>query len=117
MKYRKLDTAGDYTLGTGADFLTDTPEAVGQAISTRLKLWQGEWFIDTTEGMAWATEVLGKRFQNTSPDSAIQRCILGTQGVIEIEEYSSTYEGNTRKLTVTATVSTIYGSVALQETV
>ena len=38
MKYRKLTENGDYAFGRGgADMHADTPEAVGQAVLTRLR--------------------------------------------------------------------------------
>ena len=114
MKYRKLDANGDYTIGTGADFLVNSPEAVAQAISTRLKLWQGEWFIDVTDGTPWNQEILGKR-NGRNPDAAIRQRILGTQGVTSIESYSSQFDGDTRGLFVTATVNTQYGQVSISE--
>ena len=47
MKYRKLTENGDYAFGRGgADMHADTPEAVGQAVLTRLRLFAGEWFVD-----------------------------------------------------------------------
>ena len=40
MKYRKLTENGDYAFGRGgADMHADTPEAVGQAVLTRLRLF------------------------------------------------------------------------------
>lgn len=115
MRYRKLDANGDFTIGTGADFHVNTPDAVGQAVLTRLKLWKGEWFIDTADGTPWMGEILGKRHAGKNPDAVIKQRILGTQGVKEITEYSSTYDGNTRKLTVTATLNTIYGATTISE--
>ena len=51
MKYRKLTENGDYAFGRGgADMHADTPEAVGQAVLTRLRLFAGEWFVDLKEG-------------------------------------------------------------------
>ena len=115
MRYRKLDPSGDYTLGTGGDFLVDSPETVAQAVLTRLKLWRSEWFIDTSDGTPWATEVLGKRNQNKNPDAIIKQRILKTQGVKEIIEYTSTFDGDTRTLKFSATINTIYGVVKITE--
>ena len=115
MRYRKLDANGDYTLGTGADFLQDTPEAVAQAVRTRLALWAGEWFADTSDGTPWDTEVLGK-FTASTRDAVIKEQILGTPGVTSIDEYLSTFDGKARRLSITATISTAYGTTIVQTT-
>lgn len=114
MRYRKLDADGDYVLGAATAFLVNTPHTVAQAVATRLRLFRGEWFLDTTEGMPW-DDVLGKNTQGTA-DSAIRQCILGTQGVAEITDYASTIDANTRAMTVSATITTIYGTTTIQET-
>lgn len=114
MKYRKLDADGDFTLGTGGDFLQNSPETVAQAVKTRLALWTGEWFIDITDGMPWNQEVLGKR-NGRNPDSAIRQRILTTPGVTSIESYSSTFDGETRRLSVACTINTDYGQTTISE--
>lgn len=116
MRYRKLDASGDYTLGGAGAFLVNSPEAVAQAIGTRLRLWAGEWFVDTTDGTPWMQQILGKRQPDRNPDAEIKQRILGTQGVVEITDYSSAFDGETRKLIVTASVNTIYGAATLTET-
>lgn len=115
MKYRKLDANGDYTLGSGGDFYEDSPEAVAQAILTRLRLWKGEWFLDTSEGTPWSDKVLGKRQRSKNYDAVLRNKILTTAGVSELLSYSSSFNGDTRRLTVTAKVKTIYGSITLNE--
>ena len=116
MRYRKLDADGDYVFGGGpADFLVNTPEAVAQAVLTRLLLLRGEWFLDTTAGMPWDTDVLGK-YTSGKYDAAIRKCILATHGVTELTNYSSTADPETRVLTVTATINTIYGTTTVQAT-
>ena len=66
MKYRKLTENGDYAFGRGgADMHADTPEAVGQAVLTRLRLFAGEWFVDLKEGTPYVPGVLGKHTQDT----------------------------------------------------
>lgn len=114
MKYRKLDASGDYSFGNGsADFWKDQPEAVAQSVQTRLGLWEGEWFLDQTEGMTWKTEVLGLRTANTR-DPAIRRRVLGTTGVKAITAYSSNLNRETRAFSVdTLTLDTIYGAATV----
>lgn len=116
MRYRKLDADGDYVFGgQQADFYKDSPEAVGQAVLTRLRLLRGEWFLDKTEGTPWATEVLGKYTSGTY-DAAIRQRILGTQGVLSLASYTSTLDTENRALSVTATINTIYGTTTVQAT-
>lgn len=106
MRIRPLSPTGDYTIGQ--PWLIDSPQAVAQVISTRLKLWLGEWFLDTTDGTPWMTQVLGERY-NRSPDAAIKRRILGSPGVLSIISYSSSFSGGSqRTLTITVTVQTQY---------
>lgn len=116
MRYRKLDANGDYTLDNEQAFYKNVPEAVGQAVLTRLRLWKGEWFINVEDGTPWLTEILGKRRINRNPDAVIKQRILGTQGVKEITDYSSAFDGNTRQLSVTCTLNTIYGATTISET-
>lgn len=115
MRYRKLDADGDYVFGGGqADFLKDSPEAVAQAVQTRLRLARGEWFLDKTEGTPW-DQILGKYTAGTY-DAAIRQRILGTQGVRELAAYSSSLNSEARELSVTATINTIYGTIPVQAT-
>lgn len=113
MRYRKLDQNGDYQFGNGgADFWKDQPEAVAQSVQTRLFLFRGEWFLDSTEGMTWKTEVLGVRTANTR-DPAIRRRVLGTTGVKAITAYSSNLNRDTRAFSVNLTIDTIYGAATV----
>jgi hypothetical protein len=116
MRYRKLDADGDYTFGGGrADFLVNSPEAVGQAVLTRLQLFKGEWFVDTADGTPWQTEVLGEHTRATY-DMAVRNRILSTQGVVQIDDYDSEFEPNSRKLTINCTITTAYGQTTISET-
>lgn len=109
MRYRRLDADGDYSFGRGMDdFLIDVPEAPAQAALTRLFLFQGDWFLDSAEGMTWRTRVLGNRTADTR-DPAIRARVLGTPGVSRIDEYSSNLNRDTRRFSVDMKISTIYG--------
>lgn len=126
MRYRKLDANGDYSFGAQqADFYIDSPEGVAQAVQTRLGLFTGEWFLDTTDGTPWRTGVLGKYTQD-SYDAVIKDRILTTTvitgqlattaGVKSITAYSSTFDRDARKLRVEATIDTIYGEATIDST-
>ncbi len=61
--------------------------------------------MDTTDGTPYLTQILGERY-NRNPDAAIKARILGTPGVTQLISYSSKYDGNSRTLTVNASVQT-----------
>lgn len=116
MRYRKLDASDDMVFGKGQTSIhRDTPEAVAQSIRTRLGLWKGEWFLDTTEGTPYFQSILGANTLSTR-DDAIRNRITETPGVYSLDEYSSSFDPDSRKFTVTATVTTKYGSTTVSET-
>ena len=109
MRYRALDANGDYSFGQGAaNFLVNSPAAVAQLVQTRLLLFLGEFFLDTSDGTPYYTQILGTGTQQTY-DLAVQDRILSTQGVIGIASYQSIRDPNLRTLSVVATIDTIYG--------
>lgn len=115
MRYRKLDNTGDYSFGHGqADFYRDSPECVAQAVLTRLRLFAGEWFLDVSEGTPWTQAVLGMHTADTR-GPALRERILNTEGVTEIISFDAVYNGETRKLTVNATIGTRYGEAVITE--
>lgn len=119
MRVRALDANGDMTFGRGsANFLVNTPAAVAQLVQTGLELVQSEWFLDKTEGMPWLTDVIGKGTQSLY-DLAIQNQILNTQGMVSIENYSSSLDPVTRKLTIPNSVilNTQFGTINMPTTV
>ncbi|HDP7078197.1 TPA: hypothetical protein ACG36V_001508 [Escherichia coli] len=113
MRYRREDADGDYTFGSGDDtWLINSPDAVAQAVKTRFELWYGQWFLDTTAGTPWIQSVLGKQ----KPDVynlAIRQRILETQGVNSIIDFNTNVNTSTRRVTFTATIDTIYGTMTV----
>lgn len=115
MRYRKLDDSGDFLFGHGqADFHHDTPQAVAQAVATRLRLFFGEWFLDVAEGTPYVQAVFGKHTAETC-GPALRERILGTEGVTALAAFETVYDGETRRLAVNATIETLYGEALIQE--
>ena len=51
MTVRKLDENGDIVT-SGVQFITERDE-IAQTVKTRLRLFLGEYFRDTTDGTPW----------------------------------------------------------------
>jgi hypothetical protein len=116
MKYRKLDSGGDYVFGHNMnDFITDT-DAVAQAIKTTLQLLEGEWWEDTSIGLPLFQNILGmpgtpENIQ--AADLLIQGAISNVQGVKSISDFQSSYANRTYSMR--CTVDTIYGTIEVEE--
>lgn len=110
MRYRALDSDGDYSFGKNMqDFLSDT-DAVVQAVNTNLKLLQGEWWEDLSEGLPLFQNILsnsGSVDHVKAVDMLIQERILSTQGVRKIVDYISNSEN--RSYSALCTIETLYG--------
>jgi hypothetical protein len=124
MRIRKMEGFGeatpnpsyDYIFGKGrTEFWENVPAAVGQSVLSRLMLWQGEWFLDNTEGTPWLQEILSAGIKNTTPlyDQAIKFRVLQTPHVTDVLDYSSNLNVTTRKLTVSMKLDTEYGGLQL----
>lgn len=115
MRYRRLDADGDFFIGHGAaDYLINSPECVAQAVVTRLRLLAGEWFLDLQEGTPYRDRLLGKQTPQ-SYDPMLRARILRTEGVREITSYTSDFDGETRRLTVSVGLDTVYGPATITE--
>lgn len=114
MRYRMLDANGDTTFGQPGAMLVDSPQAVAQAIKTRLALHTGTWFLDSREGTPYTEKILG--YQNRAErDQALRERILDTPGVLELVEFSTNLDAE-RRYTVRATVTTKYGATKVTAT-
>jgi hypothetical protein len=109
---RRIDGNHDMTFGHGiADMAVDA-EACAQNVKTRLLLLQQEWFLDTDAGVPWLQDIMVKPANLALAESIVKRTILETEGVSALRSFSMTFDRNTRRLTITAAVVNIYGSVA-----
>lgn len=110
MQIRKTDDNGDWRFGNGAnDFWSDAPDGVAQLVVYRLSMEIQEWWLDLTAGTPWEAQILGHRSEKTR-DPIIRARILDTQGVrlIEAGTYSANLDRDTRFMSITAQVTTIY---------
>ena len=104
-----VDAGGDFTFGRGlSDYFVNDARGVAQTVETRLRLFIGDFFLDSSAGTPWRTAVLGK-YTGATRDIAIRTRILQTPGVNAITSYGSTLDRDTRAFSATAQIDTIYG--------
>lgn len=116
MLVRRLDDSWDMTFGHGlANYLRDNNDAIGQNIKSRLLLILGEWFLDTSDGTPWQAILGVKRVDNGFIEAALRARIQGTEGVVEITQFSLGVRSSTRAAMVVTTVRTIYSTMVTVE--
>lgn len=91
--------------------LVDQAEQVRQQLVIKLKLWRGEWFLDTEFGTPYLQQILGKQLTLSGALAALRKSILEVEGVRQILSFSYSFSNSTRKLTVDFTADTPYGIV------
>lgn len=107
---------GDLVWQNGDVALT-SPTASGttdqtlQLICNRLRLYLGEWFLDTTQGTPWYQQIFVHNTERSAIDAALQDVILGTPGVMVLTKYQAVAYPAERRYTVTFTVTTQTGGV------
>ncbi|MEJ8308613.1 hypothetical protein [Agrobacterium larrymoorei] len=74
--------------------------AVGQHARQRLQTHSGEWFLDTTCGVPWLDQVLGRSYNPALAESLVRAEIMNTDGVTEITSCSVSFERNTRGVVI-----------------
>lgn len=114
MKVRKLDENGDIV--TSGVIWSYDREAIAQTVSTRLKLFLGEYFRNINEGVPWlqkedGTEgILGKGYSLSKVENILRQRILQTEGVLKLLSFKMDYDPNRRKLFVNCMIFTKYGA-------
>lgn len=112
IKYRKLDENGDYMIGRANEF-HEGLEAMAQAIKTRLKAIQGEWWEGDSTALPFMSEIIGTTRKDKSQlDLMVIHRITDTIGVISVENIKSSLEGRTYSFS--CDVKTIYGNTSIE---
>ena len=100
-----LDTSRlDLSLVAGA-------ERVRQQLLIKLKLWTGEWFLDTDFGTPYLQNILGKQLTLSGAIVALRKSIKEVEGVQQIVAFAYRFDNSTRELTVAFSANTPYGII------
>lgn len=97
-----LNSAGDVVIDPFDLQLNEKGlEAVGQRINITLRAYKGEYFLNTEFGAPWYQTVLKKGVSKRLIDTQLRAVILGVEGVLQLQEYSSEITSDIRNLSVT----------------
>lgn len=93
----------DGDIATSGRQFAEGPDETAQAVSYRLKLFLGEYFLNILDGTPWFQSILGKTPQEVAEINIKQR-ILTTQRVAGFTEFRFNTDRNQRKINVSAGV-------------
>ena len=106
MKIRALSSTGDFTFGSGnANYATEE-RAIAQNIASRVRSWKNDCFFDFDAGIDWVNRLDKGQKDNLVND--IKILLIQTEGVVKINSVSVNENRDTRALTMTYNVDTIY---------
>ena len=112
MKYRRLDSNGDYVFGNNELDYISGKEAIAQAIQTKIKLYYQEWWENISIGIPMFQSIVGKvanqNLKMTASLLLIDR-IKEVEGVISVKNIQVMVDN--RVISFEIEVETSYGDV------
>jgi hypothetical protein len=105
----RLDENGNFV------FLHGGPEEMLQRIVARLRMFKGEWFLDTRLGIPYFQNVLVRSPNLPAISAMFRRVILTTPGVVEIVSFRLTFDEVSRALILTFYARTSEGDVGVTD--
>lgn len=99
----------DLSIVSGAD-------SVAQALSIRLQFFKAEWFLDTSVGIPFYTNIFVKNPNFTHIETLLKAEILSVENVRELLKFETEYIAAERKFVVNFEVNTTFGIITQTET-
>lgn len=107
----QLDSEGDLDITSNSLSLTTGTEAIRQHLQVKLRMFLGEWFLNTDLGVPYFTEILIKQPNFINIQNRLKLEITETPGVIEIIQFSFDFDSEIRLFTLTFKVSSEEGVI------
>ena len=105
---RALDQNQDWEFGKGKSSYKNAQKAIILNIETKLREWDTDCFFAQNNGIDWKTR-LGTTNQKALLDNEIRRLIVGVEGVLKVNIFTSSLTGN-RKYIANFNITTIYST-------
>lgn len=94
---------GDFALNTNRSglMLAKAGDMIVQNIKQRLEMFEGEWFLDLSEGTPYYRSIFGQKPRSIPViRSVFRQRIAETPGVLEVLSISSSFDAAKRKLNI-----------------
>ena len=96
-----LTSSWDLAIENGDFVHIDEVQSVVQRVTIKLKLWRGEWFLDTDQGTPWIQDILIKQVSESGSAAALRASILEVEDVQAIDKFEFSINNETRDFALT----------------
>ncbi|HBP5565165.1 hypothetical protein ABZR71_06325 [Pseudomonas paraeruginosa] len=114
MRVRRIDEEGDWLFGQGRGNYAAAGESVRQRVCTRLRSFEGDWFLDLKHGLPWF-ERMARPADLVALEADLKRCVLLTEGVSEILDFHLALDPRERRLKIAISLRDRYGGTQSAE--
>ena len=84
---------------------------VVQHVTTRLRFYKGEWFLNTDAGVDYFGKILIKPSNLALTESLIKNEIINTPEVESLNSFEMVFDSFTRKLKIQFSAATVFGEL------
>lgn len=96
----EVDNSGELVFENGDLVLLDADEAIAQSLRISLRMFLGEWFLNTDEGIPYIQSIFTKAPRISIITTVLRRAILAVPGVEEIKTFDVQFNAAARQLSV-----------------
>lgn len=102
---------GDLAINGLDLYIIQGADRVRQQLLIKLKLFTGEWFLDTEFGTPYIDEILGKQVSLNGAIAALKKSIMEVADVDAITSFTYDFDRKARSLNVSFECQTSYGLI------
>ncbi len=117
MSSLQLDDNGDLEITNNSLTLTDGVGAIEQHLLVKFRLFLGEWFLDTSLGVPYYSDILIKNPSFVVVSEILKNVILETSGVLSLQKFEFDFDSATREATLTFKALTDDGPIDFSQVV
>ncbi len=106
MKFRRLNSNGDWHFGRGISNYATSNEAILLNCKTRLMSFKNDWFLDQNQNIDWFT-ILGQKNNEEIIINEVERVCLNSEGIVNVVSVDIVKSTN-RSASIEIVVNTIF---------